>query len=83
MRGLRQIREAFPDGLTQEQKDNFCVGKFKINAVKCNSCQQVIESDHKHDLVACECGSIFVDGGSWYLRRGGDLDGYTELSEKW
>ena len=33
-------------------------------------CGDIIESVHRHDFVECSCGSIFVDGGHDYLRRG-------------
>lgn len=41
------------------------------NAVICNKCETMIFSKHRHDLVECPCGNIFVDGGQEYLRRGG------------
>lgn len=40
-------------------------------------CGQVIQSKHRHDLMACKClldekpNYIFVDGGDDYLRLGG------------
>lgn len=61
--------------------------KLIRNAIKCNSCVDIIESKHRHDFVSCKCGNVFVDGGLEYLRRGwagGDLHGikgFTELSE--
>lgn len=44
------------------------------NAARCNECGDVIQSTHRHDFVACKCGSIFVDGGNEYLRAGGDKE---------
>jgi hypothetical protein len=41
----------------------------------------VIESKHVHDFVWCECKAIFTDGGSDYIRRGGDLEAMHDLSE--
>jgi hypothetical protein len=29
----------------------------------------------------CECGSIFVDGGKDYLRRGGIIENIEDMSE--
>lgn len=39
------------------------------NAVKCLSCQEVIESASRHDMTWCSCRSVAVDGGRSYLRR--------------
>lgn len=55
--------------------------KIKRNAIKCKHCGQVIESKSRHDLQVCQCGRVAVDGGKEYLRRLGNIDGYTELSE--
>ena len=54
--------------------------KLKRNAVKCNACNEVIESKHRHDFVTCKCGKISVDGGLDYAKRVGDPNGYTDLS---
>lgn len=55
------------------------------NAMKCLKCGEVIESKTRHDFVECSCGSIFVDGGHDYLRRGFAQgitpDDYEDLSE--
>ena len=34
------------------------------NRAKCKLCKSVIESFHTTDYVSCNCGEIFVDGGS-------------------
>lgn len=49
------------------------------NAVKCNNCEDTIESKHRHDFVTCSCGRVSVDGGSAYLRRVGAGD-WTDIS---
>ena len=55
------------------------------NAIKCNHCQEVIESVHRHDFKWCGCKTVAVDGGKDYLKRAfktsPELD-YTELSEE-
>jgi len=54
------------------------------NKAKCMRCGDIIESKFRHDFVECSCGSIFVDGGKDYLRRGylkKDGDCFIELSE--
>ena len=51
------------------------------NAIRCNLCGDVIESNNRHDHVTCSCGACAVDGGHDYLRRSfKDKDCYIELS---
>ena len=55
-----------------------------VNKAKCSKCGDIIESKYRHDYVECSCGSIFVDGGKEYLRRGYKKEGgdcFIELSE--
>ena len=53
------------------------------NAIQCNNCGDIIESQYRHDYVQCKCGKCAVDGGHDYLRRcyvrGGK--GFKDLSE--
>ncbi len=55
------------------------------NRAQCSRCGDVIESVYRHDFRACTCGTIFVDGGKSYLRRGwmepGDLIELSETAE--
>lgn len=46
------------------------------NSIKCNHCNDEIESKHRHDFVTCKCGKISVDGGKDYGRTM-----FTELSD--
>ena len=41
-----------------------------INKCQCTKCGDIIESKHRHDYVSCNCGAIFTDGGTEYIRRG-------------
>lgn len=52
---------------------------IKKNAIKCNTCNDIVESTHRHDFKYCTCGAVAVDGGLDYVRRVGT--NYTELSE--
>lgn len=53
------------------------------NAAQCAKCKAVIESKHRHDFQSCECGAIFVDGGTDYLRFGWKDDGdFINLSQE-
>jgi hypothetical protein len=43
--------------------------------VKCLTCGAVIQSQHRHNFVMCDCGRgsntfIYVDGGADYFRMG-------------
>jgi hypothetical protein len=46
------------------------------NSIKCNHCNDEIESKHRHDFVTCKCGKIGVDGGKDYKKTM-----FTELSD--
>lgn len=55
------------------------------NAIRCLSCNDVIESRHRYDFVRCSCGNVSVDGGLEYAKRSfpdwPPEDYYEELSE--
>jgi hypothetical protein len=57
------------------------VGDIWMNRARCKKCGDVITSVNQHDFVRCKCGAIFVDGGSWYLRRGGEIDAIEDMSD--
>ncbi|WP_146876987.1 DUF7695 domain-containing protein, partial [Halolactibacillus alkaliphilus] len=38
------------------------------NKIQCKKCNDIIESKHRNDLVYCQCGAIYVDGGHEYQR---------------
>ena len=38
------------------------------NSIKCNHCNDEIESKHRHDFVTCKCGKISIDGGKDYKK---------------
>lgn len=51
------------------------------NAARCRRCNTVVESKFVHDFVSCKCEAIFVDGGTDYLRAGGDSEDFESLAE--
>lgn len=56
-----------------------------VNKIRCDACDDEIESVHRHDFKFCGCGRVAVDGGKDYLRRcwsGDGGPGYTDLSEE-
>lgn len=44
--------------------------KIKRNMAKCRKCGDIIESKSRCQVVKCSCGSIWIDGGRHYLKRG-------------
>jgi len=61
--------------------------KLVRNALKCLTCNTVVESVHRHNLVKCACPTdsdtfIFVDGGLLYQRYGYGMKAeFEDLSE--
>lgn len=51
-----------------------------LNRAKCNKCDDIITSYHRHDYVSCKCGAVAVDGGTEYLKRTGEISDVTEMS---
>ena len=51
------------------------------NKARCKKCGEIVESKHRHDFNMCSCGSVFVDGGTDYMRRGGNLEHIEDMSE--
>ena len=52
-----------------------------VNKCQCAKCLDIIESRIRHDFVRCKCGAIFTDGGTEYVRRGGDIENIIDMSE--
>lgn len=50
------------------------------NSILCLHCDTEVISRHGHDMNSCECGLVFADGGSNYLRRCGEPYDYIETS---
>ena len=55
--------------------------KIKVNRIKCNKCGDIITSNSRHDFRVCKCGAVCVDGGKEYLKRSGNHEDWSELSE--
>ena len=65
--------------------------KIIRNAIRCNHCGAIIVSAHHYDFATHQCaaltklygkdGFIAADGGSSYLRRLGNREDWTEISE--
>ena len=57
--------------------------RYKIihNRIKCLKCGDIIESFTVHDFKGCSCGACCVDGGTDYLRHGGNREDWEDLSE--
>ena len=65
---------------SEERRNKGSVGDIYANMAKCLKCNTVIRSKNRHDYRTCPCGSLSVDGGSWYLKRSGTLDSYEDMS---
>lgn len=52
-----------------------------VNKCQCARCLDIIESRHRHDFVWCKCGAIFTDGGTEYIRRGGEIENIIDMSK--
>lgn len=84
----RPIIQAYVAALTQDTTPKqtrppkkTVKAKIITNKLKCLKCGDIIESKHRHDFNMCSCESIFVDGGTDYMRRGGNLEHMEDLSE--
>jgi len=51
------------------------------NRAKCQRCDDVIESTHRHDFKMCSCGAISVDGGSDYWKGSGRPEDFMRLDD--
>jgi len=50
------------------------------NAAYCKICNEIVVSKERHDFETCNCTSISVDGGTYYVRRSvKDVNLYEEL----
>lgn len=62
--------------------------KIIRSIAKCKMCGDIIESTHRHEMVNCKCGCIFLDGGTDYQRvlwnpqegKGSKMEDYIDLS---
>lgn len=55
--------------------------KITVNRAKCLKCNDVVESNNRHDFVMCSCESMSVDGGTDYIGRCGNPKFIQDLSE--
>ena len=46
---------------------------MKINYIKCEKCEDILFSFHRHDFKSCRCEESFIDGGFDYIRYNGEL----------
>lgn len=50
-----------------------------LNAAKCLHCGSVIQSRFRHEYVSCKCGAVSVDGGTSYVKRGGEAGSWLDI----
>lgn len=82
--GLTELETAINHIAAKLRQQSGSPQKTKIlrNAIRCRLCGEEIESGYRHNFVLCRCGACGVDGGRDYLRRIGNRNDYTELSEE-
>ena len=44
------------------------IERVKPNRAQCLSCNDIIQSIHRHDFVSCSCRKLSIDGGMDYIR---------------
>lgn len=49
--------------------------------IRCLKYNDIIESKDLHDCVSCKCGACSIDGGSQYVRIGGDFEYINCINE--
>lgn len=76
----RPYYDRWPQGTPETERRRAGIGDILLNQAECGRCGEVVRSEHRHDFRPCGCGALYVDGGSWYLKRGGNLDGFIERS---
>lgn len=81
---LKNMYAAIDARNKNQQSDDMPEKKTIIvrNAIRCNHCGDVIESNYTHDFKTCSCRKVAVDGGHDYWRRcAASSEDYTDLSE--
>jgi len=67
--------------MTIDERKKLNIGNIWSNEAKCKKCGDIIRSKNLHHFVGCSCGSIFVDGGSWYAKRSGNPEDIEDLTK--
>lgn len=69
-----------------EERLKLDVGDIFLNQGKALCCGWIIRSKNRHHMARCKCRQSFIDGGSWYIRTGGEVElhtvNYQRLHEK-
>ncbi len=68
-------------GCSLEHRKRLGIGNIYVNAAICKLCGWFVRSRNRHDNVSCHCGSLSVDGGSYYAKRTGNPENYTDVIE--
>lgn len=66
--------------MTNSTEGDF-VRKVLVNKVRWKKCNDIIESKYNNDFRRCNCGSIFIDGGTDFQRFGWGMNQNVEKSE--
>lgn len=60
-------------------RERLDVGEIFLNQGIAKCCNWTIRSKNRHHMASCRCGKSFIDGGSWYVRIGGNVELHTVL----
>jgi hypothetical protein len=60
-------------------REKLGIGPIYSNAARCLQCGEVVRSRNRHDFRSCSCGTLTVDGGSWYAKRIGDKTKWEDM----
>ena len=60
-----------------DERKKLYVGDIFLNQGKALCCGWIIRSKNQHHMATCKCGKAFIDGGSAYIRVGGNVELHT------
>jgi len=69
----RDYHEYTSIDMPKEERRRWNLGDYWINAVEWSKSGEFVRSMYEHDYRSCSCGNISVDGGSWYIKRVGNM----------
>lgn len=78
---ITDVHDMSHRGTPSEERKHKDIGDIYLNAATCKRCDCFVRSRNKYDYSTCRCGSLSVDGGSFYAKRAGDPHDYIDHIE--